>query len=226
MWLTISVYFALRLVKTQINADSLLLGASLGWLFSQSHRGSCLRAVAQCALFKRNWQRSGSPMGFDSAQGDGFYRWGNETFGWKQTVSNLLRNAMEQFGTANPRWNQAVFQASVWFQRRLGIVSGTAQFQSRGGCTQHAAPHHSPADRPMLLWRGERVFYVAALAGRVGCLLCIPEVATIPCLALSSADRQFRVARWALRHLLISSWLPLSRTSGTFQPRKSAGRVY
>jgi Dolichyl-phosphate-mannose-protein mannosyltransferase len=96
-------------------------------------RRASLRATAAlaCAIFlggllnapqyARNLELSGSILGFDSAHGDGFFRWRNETFGWKQTASNMLRNLSDQLGGRSETWNHQVYDWVVRAHHWLGI---------------------------------------------------------------------------------------------------------
>ena len=147
-WLVAAVYFALRFAIACDLGDALFLGAALGLalltkataylfapfplaaiVFVRSYRlrrrllRGCL-IVTGVALavnlpqYARNYELSGSILGFDSAQGDGVYRWRNETFGWKETTSNVLRHVSEQVGARSNAWNQAVYAcviaAHIW----------------------------------------------------------------------------------------------------------------
>lgn len=82
--------------------------------------------VVACALalnlpqFLRNIDLSGSPLGFDSAFGDGRFRWRNESFGWRQTASNLIRNTTEQLGARSERSNKFVYDTALAVHRAIG----------------------------------------------------------------------------------------------------------
>jgi hypothetical protein len=151
MWLVAAIYFAARFARTQEWRDVPALGGALGlalltkataylfapWLLAavvaaqaaRWHRRlflGCLGACG-CALllnvphYARNLELSGSILGFDSAHGDGFFRWRNETFGWKQTASNIVRNLSEQLGGRSDFWNRGVYATAVRAHAWLGI---------------------------------------------------------------------------------------------------------
>jgi 4-amino-4-deoxy-L-arabinose transferase-like glycosyltransferase len=151
MWAVAAVYFALRLRENRRIIDALFLGGAVGlalftkataylflpWplaavllpeVWRERRRAAPLASAAlACALavnlphYWRNWDLSGSVLGFDSAQGDGLFRWRNDTFGWKQTVSNMLRHGAEQLGARSDRWNQGLYDFVLAAHRKIGI---------------------------------------------------------------------------------------------------------
>jgi Dolichyl-phosphate-mannose-protein mannosyltransferase len=151
MWLVLAVFFAMRFTVDGKLLNAILLGGAVGcalltkataYVFAPGpilavlllhRRIPAKRMVAGLALvwvvgvgmnapqYARNYELSGSILGFDSAQGDGVYRWRNQTFSGKNTLSNVLRNISEQLGARDPRWNQRVYGWVVQAHRRLGM---------------------------------------------------------------------------------------------------------
>jgi len=139
LWLAASVYFGLEgnafffalpvalALTTKATAFLFLppLLVVVLWRKRQSLKLCGLTAAAILLLngpqYARNIALSGSPLGFDSAQGDGFFRWRNERLGWKPTVSNALRHLSEQLGARSPAWNNGVYEAVLRAHRMLGI---------------------------------------------------------------------------------------------------------
>jgi hypothetical protein len=71
--------------------------------------------------YLRNLRLTGSPLGYDSAQGDGHFRWRNEHPGLASLASNLIRNTSEQLGARSPAWNDRVYRAAVDAHRALAL---------------------------------------------------------------------------------------------------------
>jgi hypothetical protein len=142
-WLACAAYFLLRKdpifaglaiglalgtkATAYLFAPCLILAVAIpGWKWWRVNLKS-IALIALCALapnipqYARNVNLSGSPLGFDSAQGDGKFRWQNDRFGWRATVSNILRHSTEQLGARSDRWNQKLFDGVVSFHRKLGL---------------------------------------------------------------------------------------------------------
>jgi hypothetical protein len=142
MWLVAMAYFAMRnealftglalacAVMTKATAylfaPPLLVAIWLPSVRRDPKRGRRAALIAAaCVLmlngpqYWRNIDLSGSPMGFDSAQGDGVFRWQNEPFGVRQTLSNVLRHISDQLGGRSEAWNRGVYD---WVVRAHGWI--------------------------------------------------------------------------------------------------------
>ncbi len=187
-WLGISLGLALATKATAYLFAPPLILAGLLWAGRPS-KAFAVRAAAWTALgvlainsaqYARNWRLSGSPLGYDSAQGDGFFRWRNEHPGLRATASNALRHASEQLGGRSPRWNHAVFAAVLRIHRSLGLdpQDPNTTFRWSRFAPPRNANHEADANNRWHLllllialaaaaaWRDRRwIRYGAALAG-------------------------------------------------------------
>ncbi len=89
-------------------------------------QAALLVLVVNGAFFMRNVDLSGSPLGFDSAQADGKYRWRNEYLSWQPLASNLMRHLSEQLGGRNEDWNQRVYRTTIWAHELIGLRANDA----------------------------------------------------------------------------------------------------
>lgn len=149
-WLVCYVYFLLRylerperltLAATSISLALALFTKGTAYLYapaltvgfliplwrSRKHTPKILAAFALCILvvngplFWRNYHLCGSVLGFDSAQGDGFFRWRNERFGVGVTASNALRHLSEQIPARSDAWNRRVYNTIVDIHKQLSL---------------------------------------------------------------------------------------------------------
>jgi hypothetical protein len=126
VWAGLSVGLALATKATAyLFVPFILAGVLLAFPIARQRRRlatACLLAVAvNIPQFWRNIDLSGSPLGFDSAQGDGVFRWRNEPLGWKPAVSNVLRNLSDQLGSRSLDRNAAIYNAVVQVHSWLGV---------------------------------------------------------------------------------------------------------
>jgi hypothetical protein len=135
-WMLCAVYFAVR-------REAMWLGFSVGLALSTKATGYLFlppvllgvvwprrRELAWIAAgilllntpqYIRNMRLSGSPLGYDSAQGNGLFRWRNEHLGWHPILSNALRNGSEQLGARSEKWNRGVYDVVLRAHQTLGL---------------------------------------------------------------------------------------------------------
>ena len=138
LWLVLMVYFAARRNAPYLGlATGLALATkATAYIFAPPillavfpwpifRRAAILLAAGVLLIntpqYLRNLSLSGSPLGPDSAHGDGVFRWRNEHPGWKSTASNALRHLSEQLAARDPRWNQRVYETVIRAHHTLGL---------------------------------------------------------------------------------------------------------
>ena len=77
--------------------------------------------VVNGAHYWRNFKLCGSPLGCDSAHGDGRFRWRNDRLGLGPTISNALRHLSDQLGTSDPARNEWVYRTVLAVHKRFGL---------------------------------------------------------------------------------------------------------
>lgn len=150
LWLAAMTWFALRFRERPSRAALAGLSASLGlalmtkataYIFAPAMLGAVFAPVlwkrrrewpglaVALALgilafngphYWRNIEFSGSLFGFESAHGDGGFRWQNDRFGARTTASNILRNLSEHLPARSPEWNRRVYQFVLDAHRAIG----------------------------------------------------------------------------------------------------------
>lgn len=137
LWLVLLAYFALRRNWTfaGLAFGLALLTKGTAFLFAPPLLLATVRPIQRRAVlwlaagvllidtpqFVRNLRLSGSPLGCDSAFCDDAFRWRNDRFGWKPTVSNFIRHTTEQLGSRSEHRNRTVYEAGLRLHRALGI---------------------------------------------------------------------------------------------------------
>jgi hypothetical protein len=136
-WLVCAVYFAARREALWLALSAALALATKGTAYvflppllvyavaALPRRQLVWIPAAICVLngpqYARNMQLSSSPLGFDSAQGDGVFRWRNEHLSLGAMVSNALRHTSEQLGARSAEWNRSVYEAVLRIHGTLGL---------------------------------------------------------------------------------------------------------
>ena len=175
LWLVSAVYFVLR-------GDAMFAGLSIGLAIATKstayifilpliavhiRRPRLVRLafsiiagvlLLNAPQYWRNFEFSGSILGFDSPFGDETFKYRNQQVGWKPAVSNILRHTSEQLG-GTEHWNQHVYdsvlRAHTWLvlipmipaQRGNGAVTlhhkarGTSRTRTTAGICCCLAPH-------------------------------------------------------------------------------------
>jgi hypothetical protein len=136
MWMSAAVYFAIRrearwlglavglALATKATGYLFLPPILLGVVLPRRREMAWIAAgvlILNATQYARNLRFSGSPLGYDSAHGDGLFRWRNEHSGWRPLLSNALRHASEQLGTSREQWNRSVYDLVVRAHHALGL---------------------------------------------------------------------------------------------------------
>ncbi|MEO8127929.1 MAG: glycosyltransferase family 39 protein [Bryobacteraceae bacterium] len=211
LWLVALIWLGLEWEVRRRFSDLLLLGLAVGlalftkgtaYLFvppflaafiwqARRHLPRFAAIVCGCLVlingpfYLRNLDLSGSPLGFDSAQGDGVYRWRNEKPGWRATVSNLSRNASEQLGFRSEANNRRIWQAVLYLHHVLGIDPNDPGTTWPGSTyepprnSNHEANANNfwhllllAAAAPFLLWKRTRAAWLIPAAAAGFALFC------------------------------------------------------
>ena len=212
LWLAALIWLSLEWEARGKRSDLILAGLALGlalftkgtaYLFAPPillavlwpgrRRSVRFAAVAAgCVLvingpfYLRNLDLSGSPLGFDSAQGDGVYRWRNEHLGWRPTMSNLLRNTSEQLGGRSEARNRRIWQTVLDVHKKLGLDPNDPNTTWPGTAYEppRNANHEANANNfwhltilalafPVFLWRRSPSAWLMVSAAAAMVLFCV-----------------------------------------------------